>query len=852
MSSRKMTLPPRLPLLLVGDCVLMPGSSKRIKVSTPRNMRLVKEYLLQSASLGSTIIGIIPDTLDPPSSEEIPEHIHRTGTAAIVVQVTGTNWPKPNYTMLAHGLCRFTVDQIIRDTPYISAKVSQIGKWPSEPDDARGTDGTVSELASQLRKDALELVEALDMSVPVVSRLRQLLDRLPDHSLPDVLAAIVRSSTQEKLKILDAMDLEERLRRAIPLIMRQLESIKFIKGKNPETKKRDSESRTLNDDVQDVIIIRGADGRKKDGERKFRITPIQRDGKMADEDEDELQLLEKKIDSVGLSQDALKVAKRELKRLRKLPTAMPEHALTRNYVELLVDLPWNSSSNDKLDLNQAKLDLDVDHYSMNKLKRRVLEYLAVRQLQSNKSKQNVKGPILCFVGPPGVGKTSVGRSIAKTLGRKFHRISLGGVCDQSDIRGHRRTYVGSMPGRIINGLKTVGVNNPVFLLDEVDKLGKGLQGDPGAALLEVLDPEQNHTFVDHYLNVPFDLSSVLFIATANSINSIPTALLDRMEVIEVPGYTQEEKMMIARRHLLPKQLRAHGLPASNDEDLASNICITLTDDGLRNVIALYTREAGVRDLDRKLAGICRSIALTVANHDTKNNKVEITIDEAELNDILGPQRFDRESAQILTRPGVAAGLAWTQTGGEILYVEASRMASCEGGEAGGHMTLTGQLGDVMKESAQLAVSWLRSNAQILGVDDGGRSIMRGTDIHLHFPAGAVGKDGPSAGVTIVTALVSLFTGKLVRSDLAMTGEITLRGLVLPVGGIKEKVLAAHRAGMRRVVLPRRNEPDARADLPAEVLKSMSIRFVDYLEDVLSEALDDGEIFGNDKIPSSKL
>nr|XP_026692801.1 lon protease homolog 2, peroxisomal-like [Ciona intestinalis] len=662
MSSRKMTLPPRLPLLLVGDCVLMPGSSKRIKVSTPRNMRLVKEYLLQSASLGSTIIGIIPDTLDPPSSDEIPENIHRTGTAAIVVQVTGTNWPKPNYTMLAHGLCRFNVDQIIRDTPYISAKVSQIGKWPSEPDDARGTDGAVSELASQLRKDALELVEALDMSVPVVSRLRQLLDRLPDHSLPDVLAAIVRSSTQEKLKILDAMDLEERLRRAIPLIMRQLESIKFIKGKDPETKKRDSESRTLNDDVQDVIIIRGADGRKKDGERKFRITPIQRDGKMGDDDEDELQLLEKKIDSVGLSQDALKVAKRELKRLRKLPTAMPEHALTRSYVELLADLPWNSSSNDKLDLNQAKLDLDVDHYSMDKLKRRVLEYLAVRQLQSNKSKQNVKGPILCFVGPPGVGKTSVGRSIAKTLGRKFHRISLGGVCDQSDIRGHRRTYVGSMPGRIINGLKTVGVNNPVFLLDEVDKLGKGLQGDPGAALLEVLDPEQNHTFVDHYLNVPFDLSSVLFIATANSITGIPTALLDRMEVIE---------------------------------------------------------EAGVRDLDRKLAGICRSIALTVANHDTKNNKVEITIDEAELKDILGPQRFDRESAQILTRPGVAAGLAWTQTGGEILYVEASRMASVEGGEAGGHMTLTGQLGDVMKESAQLAVSWLRSNAQILGIDNGG-------------------------------------------------------------------------------------------------------------------------------------
>ncbi|KAM9607776.1 lon protease homolog 2, peroxisomal isoform 3-T3 [Trichechus inunguis] len=493
---------------------------------------------------------------------------------------------------------------------------------------------------------------------------------------------------------------------------------------------------------------------------------------------------------------------------------------------------------------------------MEKLKKRVLEYLAVRQLR-----HNLKGPILCFVGPPGVGKTSVGRSVAKTLGREFHRIALGGVCDQSDIRGHRRTYVGSMPGRIINGLKTVGVNNPVFLLDEVDKLGKSLQGDPAAALLEVLDPEQNHNFTDHYLNVAFDLSQVLFIATANTTATIPPALLDRMEIIQVPGYTQEEKIEIAHRHLIPKQLEQHGLTPQQ---------IQIPQITTLDIITRYTREAGVRSLDRRLGAICRAVAVKVAEGQHKEAKLDhsdmtegegcrehiledakpesvddatdlalppempILIDFHALKDILGPPMYDMEVSERLSQPGVAIGLAWTPLGGEIMFVEASRM------DGEGQLTLTGQLGDVMKESAHLAISWLRSNAKKYHLTNasGSFDLLDNTDIHLHFPAGAVTKDGPSAGVTIVTCLASLFSGRLVRSDVAMTGEITLRGLVLPVGGIKDKVLAAHRAGLKQIIIPQRNEKDLE-EIPANVRQDLSFVTASCLEEVLNAAFDGG-------------
>uniref|UniRef100_F7DC85 Lon protease homolog 2, peroxisomal n=1 Tax=Monodelphis domestica TaxID=13616 RepID=F7DC85_MONDO len=685
---------------------------------------------------------------------------------------------------------------------------------------------------------ASDLVEMLDMSVPAVAKLRRLLDSLPREALPDILTSIIRTSNKEKLQILDAVSLEERFKMTIPLLVRQIEGLKLLQ----KTRKHKQ------DDDKRVIAIRPI--------RRITHIPGTLEDEDEEEDNDDIVMLEKKIRTSSMPEQAHKVCVKEIKRLKKMPQSMPEYALTRNYLELMVELPWNKSTTDRLDIRAARILLDNDHYAMDKLKKRVLEYLAVRQL-----KNNLKGPILCFVGPPGVGKTSVGRSVAKTLGREFHRIALGGVCDQSDIRGHRRTYVGSMPGRIINGLKTVGVNNPVFLLDEVDKLGKSLQGDPAAALLEVLDPEQNHNFTDHYLNVAFDLSQVLFIATANTTATIPPALLDRMEIIQVPGYTQEEKIEIAHRHLIPKQLEQHGLTPQQ---------IQIPQVTTLDIITRYTREAGVRSLDRKFGAICRAVAVKVAEGQHKDTKLErtegtegegcrehlledakpesisdtadlalppempILIDFHALKDILGPPMYEMEVSERLSQPGVAIGLVWSPLGGEIMFVEASRM------DGEGQLTLTGQLGDVMKESAHLAISWLRSNAKKYHLTNasGSFDLLDNTDIHLHFPAGAVTKDGPSAGVTIVTCLASLFSGRLVRSDVAMTGEITLRGLVLPVGGIKDKVLAAHRAGLKRIIIPQRNEKDLE-EIPSNVRQDLTFITATCLDEVLNAAFDGG-------------
>uniref|UniRef100_A0A2K6KXM5 Lon protease homolog 2, peroxisomal n=1 Tax=Rhinopithecus bieti TaxID=61621 RepID=A0A2K6KXM5_RHIBE len=799
-------IPSRLPLLLTHEGVLLPGSTMRTSVDSARNLQLVRNRLLKGTSLQSTILGVIPNTPDPASDAQDLPPLHRIGTAALAVQVVGSNWPKPHYTLLITGLCRFQIVQVLKEKPYPIAEVEQLDRLEEFPSTCKMRE-ELGELSEQFYKYAVQLVEMLDMSVPAVAKLRRLLDSLPREALPDILTSIIRTSNKEKLQILDAVSLEERFKMTIPLLVRQIEGLKLLqKTRKPKQ-----------DDDKRVIAIRPI----------RRITHIS--GTLEDEDEDEdnddIVMLEKKIQTSSMPEQAHKVCVKEIKRLKKMPQSMPEYALTRNYLELMVELPWNKSTTDRLDIRAARILLDNDHYAMEKLKKRVLEYLAVRQL-----KNNLKGPILCFVGPPGVGKTSVGRSVAKTLGREFHRIALGGVCDQSDIRGHRRTYVGSMPGRIINGLKTVGVNNPVFLLDEVDKLGKSLQGDPAAALLEVLDPEQNHNFTDHYLNVAFDLSQVLFIATANTTATIPAALLDRMEIIQVPGYTQEEKIEIAHRHLIPKQLEQHGLTPQQ---------IQIPQVTTLDIITRYTREAGVRSLDRKLGAICRAVAVKVAEGQHKDAKLDrsdvteregcrehiledekpesisdttdlalppempILIDFHALKDILGPPMYEMEVSQRLSQPGVAIGLAWTPLGGEIMFVEASRM------DGEGQLTLTGQLGDVMKESAHLAISWLRSNAKKYQLTNafGSFDLLDNTDIHLHFPAGAVTKDGPSAGVTIVTCLASLFSGRLVRSDVAMTGEITLRGLVLPVGGIKDKVLAAHRAGLKQVIIPRRNEKD---------------------------------------------
>ncbi|XP_031420232.1 lon protease homolog 2, peroxisomal isoform X2 [Clupea harengus] len=831
-SSGGIQIPVRLPLLLTHEGVLLPGATMRISVDTARNMQLVKSRLLKGTSLKSTIIGVIPNTKDPDhDSEELPT-LHSIGTAGLAVQVVGSNWPKPHYTLLITGLCRFRVAQLLKEHPFPLAEVVQLDQLEQLPN---APDGELGELGERFYQAAVQLVGMLDMSVPVVAKLRRMLDSLPRETLPDVLASMIRTTNKEKLQVLDAVSLEERFKKTLPLLSRQIEGLKLLQ----KTRKPRS------DDDKKVLAVRK--GGVFPG-RQFFL-----DEEAEDDDGDDTTVLERKVKGANMPEPALRVCLKELKRLKKMPQSMPEYALTRNYLELMVELPWSKSTTDCLDIRAARVLLDNDHYAMEKLKRRVLEYLAVRQLKST-----LKGPILCFVGPPGVGKTSVGRSIARTLGREFHRIALGGVCDQSDIRGHRRTYVGSMPGRIINGLKTVGVNNPVFLLDEVDKLGKSLQGDPAAALLEVLDPEQNHSFTDHYLNVAFDLSQVLFIATANTTASIPPALLDRMEVLQVPGYTQEEKVEIAHRHLIPHQLEQHGLTPQQ---------LQIPPHTTQDIISRYTREAGVRSLERKIGAICRAVAVKVAeghkmskqessSHQqgqlaeeketggdeaqresadlTAPPEMPILIDPTALKDILGAPLFEMEVSERLTLPGVAIGLAWTPLGGEIMFVEASRM------EGDGQLTLTGQLGDVMKESAHLAISWLRSNAKLYQLTNtaGHLDPMEGTDIHLHFPAGAVTKDGPSAGVTIVTCLASLFSGRLVRSDVAMTGEITLRGLVLPVGGIKDKVLAAHRAGLKRLIIPKRNEKDLE-EIPAHIREELDFVAASSVDQVLNAAFSGG-------------
>ena len=509
--------------------------------------------------------------------------------------------------------------------------------------------------------------------------------------------------------------------------------------------------------------------------------------------------------------EAEKVARKQLDRLKSMQPSSAEYTVTRTYLEWLTDLPWSITTEDLLDIGLVRDVLNEDHYDLEKVKKRILEYMAVLKLNASK-----KGPILCLLGPPGVGKTSLGKSIARSIGRKFIRISLGGVRDEAEIRGHRRTYVGSLPGRVIQGIKKAGTNNPVCMLDEIDKLGHDFRGDPASALLEVLDPEQNNSFSDHYLEVPFDLSKVMFIATANLLDPIPPALRDRLEVMELPGYTREEKKMIARKFLVPKQLEEHGITPDR---------LDLTDESVAEVIDGYTREAGVRNLEREMGAICRGVAVKVAEGSLKDGEKEVVTAE-KVPDYLGPQKFQSEVADRTSEPGVCTGLAWTAVGGEILFIEVTRMPGK------GSLVMTGQLGDVMKESAQAALSFVRSNAKWMGIEE---NFLEKTDIHIHIPAGGIPKDGPSAGVTMFTAMVSLFTNKAVRADVAMTGEITLRGLVLPVGGIKEKMLAAHRAGIKRVLLPERNRKDM-VDVPPQVKEEIEFIHIKRMDEILQYAL----------------
>ncbi|MGZ3538400.1 MAG: endopeptidase La, partial [Thermodesulfobacteriota bacterium] len=527
-----------------------------------------------------------------------------------------------------------------------------------------------------------------------------------------------------------------------------------------------------------------------------------------DEHSSEIKELKEKIKKAKMPADALAAAEKELDRLAKIPPASAEYTVARTYLDWLAELPWSETTEDNLDIDNAQKTLDEDHYDLEKVKKRILEYLAVRKL-----KADMKGPILCFVGPPGVGKTSLGKSIARTMGRKFIRISLGGVRDEAEIRGHRRTYVGALPGRIIQGIKKAGSNNPVFMLDEVDKIGMDFRGDPSSALLEVLDPEQNFSFSDHYIDVPFDLQKVMFITTANVLDTIPPALRDRMETLELPGYSEDQKMMIAKQFLIPKQISEHGL---------SSEYIEFQDAALQTIISSYTREAGVRNLEREIATTCRGVAKDVA----RGIKEKVMISPDNLHKFLGPVKFFPEVAERTSEPGVATGLAWTPTGGDIIFVEVTKMR----GEKG--LTLTGQLGDVMKESAQAALAYVRSKAKELGIEE---DFFAKNDIHIHVPAGAIPKDGPSAGITMFIALTSLLTNKPVRNDVAMTGEITLRGLVLPVGGIKEKVLAGMRAGIRTIILPKKNEKDLE-EIPEHIRKQMNFKFIQRMDEAIELAL----------------
>ncbi|MFQ5584719.1 MAG: endopeptidase La, partial [Calditrichia bacterium] len=602
--------------------------------------------------------------------------------------------------------------------------------------------------------------------------------------IADLVIAFPNIPIEEKQDVLETFDVERRLEKVTYIFNRYLQTLEL--GKKIQSEVQDE----INKSQREMYL-------------RQQLKAIQKEiGEY--EDVSDVGDLRKRLEEANLPEDVHKVAEKELDRLSRMHPASAEYTVSRTYLDWLLDLPWNKASEDNLDIDSAQKKLDSDHYGLEKPKKRILEYLAVRKL-----KNDMHGPILCFVGPPGVGKTSLGRSIADTLGRKFVRISLGGVRDEAEIRGHRRTYIGALPGRIIQGIKKAGTQNPVFMLDEIDKIGTDFRGDPSAALLEVLDPEQNHSFSDHYLEVPFDLSKVLFIATANMQETIIPALKDRMEVIEIPSYIEEEKVQIAKQFLIPKQIKEHGL----SEELVS-----IDDEALHFIISSYTREAGVRNLERQIAAICRGVAKEVAS----GKKEPTKITKKEVQEILGPVKYYSEVAERIDEPGIATGLAWTPVGGDILFIEASKMPGK------GNSILTGQLGDVMKESAQAALTYLRAHSEEYNLE---KKFHEKYDIHIHVPAGAIPKDGPSAGVAMFVALLSLFTGRLVKNDVAMTGEITLRGKIMPVGGIKEKVLAAHRAGIKKVILPERNKPDT-VEIPQQVKNEIELIFVKRMDEVV--------------------
>ncbi|MBI2879437.1 MAG: endopeptidase La [Candidatus Rokubacteria bacterium] len=772
-------LPEVLSILPLRDTVLFPQAILPLAVARERSVRLVDE-----AVLGSRIIGVVAQR-DPAQEEPSPRDLHAHGTAAIIHKML--KYPDGTIRLVVQGLGRIRVREFVQETPFLKARVEVVPDVEPEGEDLE---------VEALSRNVLAQFQKIVAQSPVLGEdLIALASSLASEpgQLADFIAGTIPSlSTPTRQQLLEAQDVRARLKTLTEVLAKELEVLELGSKIHSEIQSEVSRS-------------------QREYYLREQMKAIQKELGESDERTQEIEELRQRIEAAGMPEEARKQALRELDRLAKMPVAAAEYTVARTYLDWLVALPWQKETEDAIDLGRAREILDEDHWGLAKVKERILEYLAVKKIRPEG-----KDPILCFVGPPGVGKTSLGKSIARALGRTFVRISLGGVRDEAEIRGHRRTYIGALPGQIIQGLRRAESRNPVFMLDEVDKLGMDFRGDPASALLEVLDPEQNVAFRDHYIDVPFDLSRVLFITTANVLDPVPPALRDRMEVIELAGYTEEEKVAIARKHLVPKQAAEHGLALGEQ--------VTFTPEALQLLIRSYTREAGLRNLEREVASICRKLAKRRA----EGAEAPVTVTPTLVAEFLGVPRFLHEELEERTRvPGVAVGLAWTPSGGEILFVEASKM------RGGKHLTLTGQLGDVMKESAQAALSWVRAHARELGIEP---EFWRRYDLHLHVPAGAIPKDGPSAGITMATALVSLLTNRLVRPELAMTGEITLTGRVLPVGGIKEKVLAAKRAGVREVILPQRNEKNLLEDVPTEVRQAMTFHLVSTVEEVIRLAL----------------
>jgi len=769
-------VPETLSILPLRNSVLFPGSIIPIDVGRRKSVRLVEEAI----SRERPVIGILTQrdarTEDPGEAD-----LYQVGCAARILKVI--KLAKDNFSVILQGVARIRIVEFTTLDPFIQARVQPVVDRASPDVELDALVMNLKDIGKRVIKLMPELPKEASALVDTVSDPGQLADLLTSNF--DI-------QIEEKQDILETFDLKARVRKVLQFLTRQLEVLKVREKINTQVQEE------MGRNQREYVL-------------RQQLKAIKEELGELDEAGGDLDEFKQKITDAKMPPDVEKVALKQLERLRIMQPSSAEYTVTRTYLEWLVELPWSISTEDKLNIQEARDILNADHYDLEKVKKRILEYLAVRKLKPDK-----KGPILCFVGPPGVGKTSLGKSIARALGRKFIRVSLGGVRDEAEIRGHRRTYVGSLPGRIIQGMKKAGTRNPVFMLDEIDKLGHDFRGDPASALLEVLDPEQNNSFSDHYLEVPFDLSNVMFIGTANILDPIQPALKDRLEILELPGYTRAEKKMIARQFLIPKQLEEHGV---------SKESVDFQDSAVEGIIDSYTREAGVRNLEREIASVIRGVAVKIAEEKAK--PVE-RITSENLAEYLGPERFMSEVAERTSEPGVATGLAWTPVGGDIIFVEATRMPGK------GSLVLTGQLGDVMKESAQAALSFVRSHAKTFGIDE---NFLEKHDMHLHIPAGAIPKDGPSAGITMFVAMVSLLTGRLVRPDVAMTGEITLRGMILPVGGIKEKILAAHRAGIKRVVLPERNKKDL-VDVPDEIKKEMDIVHVKRMEEVLPLVLEE--------------